>query len=52
MNIEEFQADDSMKNKVAQVYKLLESFREKRKFSKEDLVVILKTQQLVEEIQQ
>ena len=52
MGIEEFQADDSMKNKVAQVYKLLESFREKRKFSKEDLVVILKTQQLVEEIQQ
>ena len=52
MNIEEFQADDSMKNKVVQVYKLLESFREKRKLSKEDLVVILKTQQLVEEIQQ
>ena len=52
MDIEEFQADDSMKNKVVQVYKLLESFREKRKFSKEDLVVILKTQQLVEEIQQ
>ena len=52
MDIEEFQADDSMKNKAVQVYKLLESFREKRKLSKEDLVVILKTQQLVEEIQQ
>ena len=52
MNIEEFQADDLMKNKATQVYKLLESFREKRKFSKQDLVVILKTQQLVEEIQQ
>ncbi len=52
MDIEEFQADDSMKNKATEVYKLLESFREKRKLSKEDLVVILKTQQLVKEIQE
>ena len=52
MDIEEFQADNSMKNKATEVYKLLESFREKRKLSKEDLVVILKTQQLVKEIQE
>jgi hypothetical protein len=52
MGIEEFQADDSMKNKVAEVYKLLETFKEKRTLRKEDLVVILKTQQLVKEIQQ
>ena len=50
MGIEEFQADDLMKKKVAEVYKLLEDFRSKRTLQKQDLVFILKTQQLVEEI--
>lgn len=50
MGIEEFQADDSMKSKVEQVYNLLEGFRNKRALQKEDLVFILKTQQLVKEI--
>lgn len=50
MEIEEFQTDSSMKSKVEQVYNLLEEFREKRALQKEDLVFILKTQQLVKEI--
>ena len=50
MGIEEFQADDSMKSKVGQVYNLLEGFRNKRILQKSDLVFILKTQQLVKEI--
>ena len=50
INIEEFQADDSMKKKVAEVYKLLEGFRAKKTLQKDDLVFILKTQQLVKEI--
>ena len=50
MGIEEFQADDSMKSKVGQVYSLLEGFRNKRTLQKSDLVFILKTQQLVKEI--
>jgi hypothetical protein len=50
MGIEEFQADDSMKSKAGQVYNLLEGFRGKRILQKEDLVFILKTQQLVKEI--
>ena len=50
MGIEEFQADDSMKSKAGQVYNLLEGFRSKRILQKEDLVFILKTQQLVKEI--
>ena len=50
MGIEEFQADDSMKSKVGQVYNLLEGFRNKRTLQKNDLVFILKTQQLVKEI--
>ena len=50
MGIEEFQADDSMKSKVGQVYNLLEGFRNKRTLQKSDLVFILKTQQLVKEI--
>ena len=52
MDIDEFQADDSMKNKVKQVYGLLEGFKSKKVLSKGDLVFILKAQQLVEEIQQ
>ena len=50
MGIEEFQADDSMKSKAVQVYSLLEGFRNKRTLQKDDLVFILKTQQLVKEI--
>ena len=50
INIEEFQADDSMKKKVAEVYKLLEGFRAKKTLQKDDLVFILKAQQLVKEI--
>jgi hypothetical protein len=50
MGIEEFQADDSMKSKAGQVYNLLEGFRDKRTLQKDDLVFILKTQQLVKEI--
>jgi len=50
MEIEEFQADDSMKSKAGQVYSLLEGFRNKRTLQKDDLVFILKTQQLVKEI--
>ena len=50
MGIEEFQADDSMKSKAGQVYSLLEGFRNKRTLQKDDLVFILKTQQLVKEI--
>jgi len=50
MEIEEFQTDSSMKSKVEQVYNLLEEFREKRILQKDDLVFILKTQQLVKEI--
>jgi hypothetical protein len=50
MEIEEFQADDSMKSKAGQVYNLLEGFRNKRTLQKDDLVFILKTQQLVKEI--
>lgn len=50
MGIEEFQADDSMKSKAGQVYNLLEGFRNKRTLQKDDLVFILKTQQLVKEI--
>ena len=50
MEIEEFQTDSSMKSKVEQVYNLLEEFREKRNLQKDDLVFILKTQQLVKEI--
>ena len=50
MGIEEFQADDSMKSKAGQVYSLLEGFRSKRTLQKDDLVFILKTQQLVKEI--
>ncbi len=50
MGIEEFQADDSMKSKAGQVYSLLEGFRNKRTLQKNDLVFILKTQQLVKEI--
>ena len=50
MGIEEFQADDSMKSKAGQVYNLLEGFRSKRILQKDDLVFILKTQQLVKEI--
>jgi len=50
MEIEEFQTDSSMKSNVEQVYNLLEEFREKRALQKEDLVFILKTQQLVKEI--
>ena len=50
INIEEFQADDSMKKKVAEVYKLLEGFRAKKTLQKNDLVFILKAQQLVKEI--
>ena len=50
MEIEEFQADDSMKSKAGQVYSLLEGFRNKRTLQKNDLVFILKTQQLVKEI--
>ena len=50
MGIEEFQADGSMKSKAGQVYSLLEGFRNKRTLQKDDLVFILKTQQLVKEI--
>ena len=50
MGIEEFQADDSMRSKAGQVYSLLEGFRNKRTLQKDDLVFILKTQQLVKEI--
>ncbi len=50
MGIEEFQADDSMKSKAGQVYSLLEGFKNKRILQKNDLVFILKTQQLVKEI--
>ena len=39
-----------MKKKVAEVYKLLEEFRAKKTLQKDDLVFILKAQQLVKEI--
>jgi len=52
IDIDEFQSDKSMKDKVVEVYQLLEGFRTKRVLTKEDLVFVLKTQQLVEEIQQ
>ena len=50
MGIEEFQTDDSMKSKVGQVHSLLEGFRSKKTLKKDDLVFILKAQQLVKEI--
>ena len=50
IEIEEFQVDNLMKKKVTEVYKLLENFRNKKTLQKQDLVFILKTQQLVKEI--
>ena len=50
--IEEFKADESMKKKAVQVLDLLEGFKNKRNYEKSDLILLLKTQDLVGEIQQ
>ncbi|MDG2375511.1 MAG: hypothetical protein P8M18_04090, partial [Woeseiaceae bacterium] len=50
--IEEFQADNLMREKAIKVLRLLEAFRKKRNYAKEDLILLLKTQDLVKEAQQ
>jgi hypothetical protein len=52
LTVEEFQADSLMKEKAIKVLHLLEGFRKKRNYVKKDLVMLLKTQDLVREIQQ
>lgn len=50
--IEEFQVDKLMKEKAVKVLHLLEGFKKKRNYVRNDLVMLLKTQDLVREIQQ
>jgi len=52
LTVEEFRADSLMKEKAIKVLHLLEGFRKKRNYVKKDLVMLLKTQDLVREIQQ
>ncbi len=49
---EEFKTDENMKSKAVQVLDLLEGFKNKRNYEKADLILLLKTQDLVGEIQQ
>jgi hypothetical protein len=52
LTIEEFKTDESMAEKAMVVLGLLEDFKNKRDYKKADLVLILRTQDLVKEIQQ
>jgi len=52
LTIKEFQADSFMKEKAIKVLHLLEGFKKKRNYVRDDLVMLLKTQDLVREIQQ
>ena len=51
IKIEEIESDNQMKQKIVKVYKLLEGFRSKKDLTKDDLIFILKTQELAKEIQ-
>ena len=52
LTIEEFQVDQLMRKKAVKVLHLLEGFKKKRNYVRDDLVMLLKTQDLVREIQQ
>ena len=52
IGIQEIQSDKQMKENIGKVYGLLEGFRTKRELVKEDLVFILKAQELAKEIQE
>ena len=52
LTIEEFKTDESMAEKAMVVLGLLEDFKNNRDYKKADLVLILRTQDLVKEIQQ
>ena len=52
LTIEEFEADKAMKQKAQKLLKILENFKNKREYEKGDLIALLKTQELVKEIQQ
>ncbi len=52
LSTEEFQADELMKKKAVKVLSLMEGFKTKRKYSRKDLVFLLKAQELIKEIQQ
>jgi hypothetical protein len=52
LTIEEFQVDKLMREKAIKVFHMLEGFKKKRNYVRGDLVMLLKTQDLVREIQQ
>ena len=52
IGIQEIQSDKQMKENIGKVYGLLEGFRTKKELVKEDLVFILKAQELAKEIQE
>tara|TARA_R110002012_G_scaffold303999_1_gene506361 strand:+ start:1018 stop:1842 length:825 start_codon:yes stop_codon:yes gene_type:complete len=52
LTIEEFESDKEMSQKAVKLLKILEGFKDKREYKKEDLIMLLKTQELVKEIQQ
>jgi|TARA_R110002020_G_scaffold14313_4_gene50820 hypothetical protein len=52
LSTEEFQADELMNRKAIKVLNLMEEFKTKRKYSRKDLVFLLKAQELIKEIQQ